>query len=120
PETLEEVLESEDYNDKEFTTLGPITQKYYDEGYEPEEKATEELAHVEQQQREPEPKAVPDSSILRRLPEVSPTAQKGFGLIGIHRAIKDLTDLPPASPDASQEEHRARAFERQRQMEETS
>jgi len=114
----DEVLSSEDYDDNEFTILGAATSEFYEE-LEPD---SEDLAS--------EGNNVPelDMTQFRRLdsishdelPQILATEQKGEGLDTVKRSLEAFTQLPALPNDAPIEAQRARAYERQLIMEETS
>jgi DNA-directed RNA polymerase len=114
----DEVLSSEDYDDNEFTILGAATSEFYEE-LEPD---SEELASEEQNVPEL------DMTQFRRLdplsqdelPEILAMEQKGQGLDTVKKSLEAFTQLPALPLDAPIEAQRARAYERQLIMEETS
>ncbi|KAK0989940.1 DNA-directed RNA polymerase [Friedmanniomyces endolithicus] len=122
PDTLVEVLDSEDYDDNEYATLGPLTAEYYEGG-----KLDGHELSVEEKQ-EMEDQATADPQFYRRqehidldeMPAIMPTPQKGNSLLSVKRSMQTFLDLPQCPPDASPEEQRARAFERQHRLEKTS
>lgn len=113
PEVQEEVLNSEEYDDFEYTVIGRATSELW----EPTVQDTPEP--------KPEPELLESVPIAPRqpqepLPEVRATDQKGGGLLRVKEAMAAL-DRQPKLPDASsEEERRDHTFERQRIMEETS
>lgn len=129
-ECLMEVLESEEYDDNEYTMLGPLTLDYYAEIEDveaPQQAAeTKSMAPgMTDQARElldARPEFVPRTDMVDRdsLPIVMPTEQRGTGLQSVQRAIKEFIDLEPLPSDAPFEAQRERAFERQRRLEESS
>jgi DNA-directed RNA polymerase len=114
----DEVLSSEDYDDNEFTILGAATSEFY-EDLAPD---SEELASEERKVPEL------DMTQFRRLdsishgdlPEILATEQKGEGLGTVKKSLEAFTQLPALPLDAPIEAQRARAYERQLIMEETS
>ncbi|KAK0319962.1 DNA-directed RNA polymerase [Friedmanniomyces endolithicus] len=123
PDTLVEVLDSEEYADNEYAKLGPLTADYYGGGM----LDGHELSVEEKQEMEDHIPADPQQYYRRQehieldeLPAIMPTAQKGNSLLGVQRSIRTFVDLPLCPPDASPEEQRARAFERQHRLEKTS
>ncbi|TKA62547.1 hypothetical protein B0A55_11889, partial [Friedmanniomyces simplex] len=120
--TLVEVLESEDYDDDEYAILGPVTAEYYeDANLEGHEISAEGRKEMDEAKQDPYKFYRRQEQVdLNDLPAVYATPQKGNSLLGVKRAMQTFIDLPQSPPDASPEEQRARAFERQRQLEETS
>ncbi|EMC91554.1 hypothetical protein BAUCODRAFT_38669 [Baudoinia panamericana UAMH 10762] len=119
-ETLDEVLESEDYDDNEFTILGRATSTVY-EDQSLEEAILADPEEVELKKEElPQYLARTDQVDVGELPQVMETAQKGSGLSNIKQAMTSFISLPPLPADAPLEAQRERAYERQRLMEETS
>lgn len=114
----DEVLSSEDYDDNEFTILGAATSEFY-EDLEPD---SEELAS--QNQKVPELDVTQlrrlDSISQDELPDILATDQKGEGLETVKKSLEAFTQLPALPMDAPIEAQRARAYERQLIMEETS
>lgn len=116
PSAHDEVLSSEDYDDNEFTILGAATSDFY------QDPPIEELPTG--QEKVPEL----DMTQLRRLdqipmdelPDVKATDQKGEGLDTIKKTLEAFTQLPALPADAPIEAQRARAYERQLIMEQTS
>ena len=101
-EVYEEVLDSEDYDDNEFTILGRCT--YQDE-----------IAI-----RTPDSGRRPDPISVENLPEVLPTDQRGGGLASVKLALKELTNTSALPADGSVESQQEQAFRRQKLIEETS
>ena len=114
----DEVLSSEDYDDNEFTILGAATSEFYEE-LEPD---SEELASQEQEVPELDMRHIrrPDMISHDDLPGILRTEQKGEGLDTVKKSLEAFTQLPPLPSDAPMEAQRARAYERQLIMEETS
>ena len=114
----DEVLSSEDYDDNEFTILGAATSEFYEE-LAPD---SEELASEEQKVPELDMAQFRrlDSISQNELPEILSVEQKGEGLDTIKKSLEAFTQLPALPIDAPIEAQRARAYERQLIMEETS
>ncbi|RMX73431.1 hypothetical protein D0869_13611 [Hortaea werneckii] len=111
-----DVLESEDYDDNEFTILGRVASDFYSE---------EQMEELQQEFAETKPAvhgyhAPTDPIDLESLPEVSATDQKGGGLHRVKRAMESYFSKPPLPATAPLEEQRERAYERQKLVEETS
>jgi DNA-directed RNA polymerase len=109
------VLNSEDYDDNEFTILGAATSEYYEE---PQEVEGEELSAVPELDMAKFRRL--DAISMDELPEIVATDQKGEGLDSVKRALTAFTELPALPVDAPIEAQRTRAYERQRMMEDTS
>lgn len=112
----EEVLFSDSYSDDEFTIVNRATFERDEDEQTPAEllettSAKSPVLATEQRS---------DTVNVDELPEVMPTPQRGVGLRNVKRAMEPFIKLPVLPVDASVEEHRARAYERQRIMEETS
>ncbi|KAK3715006.1 DNA-directed RNA polymerase [Vermiconidia calcicola] len=114
-DVYDEVLESEDYDDNEFTILGRAT---YDdsEGHEKDEHIPEQPT----KQATPGYLQRPDILPMEELPEVAPTAQRGEGLKGIKRVMQGFTESPALPASAPTDQQREQALKRQRIMEEAS
>ncbi|KAK3644838.1 DNA-directed RNA polymerase [Elasticomyces elasticus] len=117
---LAEVLDSNDFDDDEYTTIGHITERYYVDGRSGSREPIAEEATEPQEEAE-------DSHGFHRLqqqvddlPQVMETAQQGHGLEGIKRAMKTFINLPQSPRDAPIEEQREVAYARQQELEETS
>lgn len=110
-----EVLESEEYDDNEFTILGRIASEQFGDDLEAlpadDKEAASEVKRTTTFGR-------PDA--MEEVPEVISTEQKGEGLRTVKRSIHAFHSLPPLGPEAPIEDQRARAFERQYQMERTA
>ena len=100
-EVYEEVLDSEDYDDNEFTILGRCT--YQDE-----------IVITTPESGRPDPISV------ENLPQVLPTDQRGGGLASVKLALKELTTTPALAADGVVESPQEIAFRRQKLIEETS
>lgn len=111
-ESYEEVLESEDYDDNEFTILGRVTYEG-DHGTQELDKEQSPTPHPVQYQRR-------DTLQSEEIPEVMPTEQRGEGLASIKRALHDFQANPSLPASAPIEEQREQALERQKIIEETS
>jgi DNA-directed RNA polymerase len=113
----EEVMQSEDYDDNEYTIFGAVTSELYEEPKDPEPES-EEQSDI----------PILDMTTFRRLdaismdslPEVLAVEQKGEGLHSIKSALEAFTRLPALPADAPIEAQRARAYERQIEIEENS
>ncbi|GAB7326072.1 hypothetical protein MBLNU13_g10100t1 [Cladosporium sp. NU13] len=114
----EEVMDSEDYDDNEYTILGAATSPEYKE--EPQNAETESEAQS----------AIPELDMTKfgrldalpadSLPEIVGVEQKGEGLSSIKATIAEFTKLAALPADAPIEAQRERAYERQRRMEDRS
>jgi DNA-directed RNA polymerase len=112
----DEVLSSEDYDDNEFTILGAATSEFYEElAPDSDELANEKVPELDMTQFRRL-----DSISQDDLPEILATEQKGEGLDSIKKSLEAFTQLPALPTDAPIEAQRARAYERQLIMEETS
>ncbi|KAM0716156.1 hypothetical protein Q7P37_008670 [Cladosporium fusiforme] len=112
----DEVLSSEDYDDNEFTILGAATSDFY-----------EDIPLDDSAEMHPDIKELDmtqfqrlDTIPMDHLPRVISTDQKGEGLDAVKKSLDAFTRLPALPADAPIEEQRARAYERQLIMEETS
>ena len=114
----DEVLSSEDYDDNEFTILGAATSEFYEEP----EPDSEELASKEHAVPELDMKQIRRLDMISHdeLPDILPMEQKGEGLDTVKKSLEAFTQLPALPADAPIEAQRARAYERQLIMEETS
>ncbi|GAB7361731.1 hypothetical protein MBLNU230_g1778t1 [Neophaeotheca triangularis] len=116
PEMLYEVLESEEYDDNEFTVLGRVSSEHFGEEMgELTAKDKDQFVEI----RRTAKFGRPDGD-MHDVPKVISTEQKGEGLRNVKKSISAFFSLPPLGPDAPFEEQRARAFERQYQMERTA
>lgn len=114
-ETYEEVLDSEDYDDNEFTILGRVTYE------EPSTAHTTEIVEIEPP--DPAPKAQyrrPDAIAHEDVPQVLITSQRGEGLASVKRALNELAVTPGLPAEASIESQQEQAYKRQRSIEENS
>lgn len=122
-EGMEEVLESEDYDDNEYVILTQATEEYQ-ETAEREFLEEEEEGASKVEELTPESVSSADAKIAEpvqeALPEVRPTGQKGLGLAGIKRTMESFLQLPTPALNASEEEKRLIAQEKQRLVEETA
>lgn len=115
----DEVLRSEDLDDNEFTILGKVASKYFEQG---------ELEEVEEASKQPAVESAPqhdyvvptDFLDLDQIPEVLQTGQKGGGLHRVKRAMLSYISKPALPADAPLDAQRQRAYERQKLVEETS
>jgi DNA-directed RNA polymerase len=114
---LDEVMYSEDYDDNEFTILGTATSDFYEEPPEVESEATSAVPVPELDMTKFRRL---DTISMDELPEIIATEQKGEGLESVKTALEAFTKLPALPADAPIEAQRARALERQRNMEVTS
>ena len=108
-----EVLESEEYDDNEFTVLNRIIYGGGQALQAPDETSTTPPPEPVQYRRE-------DFLMAEEIPEVVPTEQRGEGLAGIKRALHDFKENPSLPASAPIDLQREQALERQRIMEETS
>jgi DNA-directed RNA polymerase len=114
----DEVLSSEDYDDNEFTILGAATSEFYEELVPDSEELASEERNVPELDMTQFRRL--DSISQDELPDILPTEQKGEGLDTIKKSLEAFTQLPALPIDAPIEAQRARAYERQLIMEETS
>ncbi|SMQ54212.1 unnamed protein product [Zymoseptoria tritici ST99CH_1A5] len=117
PEMLENVLESEEYDDNEFAILGRATVEYYEDF---EEEAMPSREEAEQAIEDGVATQHHEYVDLVNTPEVLATQQKGEGLKGIKRTMDVFKDFPPLPPTATTEEKENRAAQRQIALERTS
>lgn len=115
-DVMDEVLQSEEYDDNEFAILGGATQQYYED---PETIANTPVQSTEAADQQ-EVRVTEATVDIDEVPEVLETQQKGMGLSGIKRAMDVFKELPSLGPDASPEELRQLAYARQRKLEDTS
>jgi len=125
PEVFEAVLDSEDYDDYEYTVVGRAASEFFDVSEDmPEDMPEEDLLEPSEPMEEPTPASQAvvrqDYLDLNDLPEVLATEQKGSGLSGVKRAMEAFISLPPLPNDAPPEAQYERALERQKLLEETS
>nr|POF14978.1 dna-directed rna polymerase, mitochondrial [Quercus suber] len=122
-ELHEEVLNSEDYDDHEYTVVGRATSKLWTPMTE-DKTDLDGQAEVEPRQlNQPTPDSLAQSSEqaqVESVPEVLPTEQKGSGLWRVKAAMTALKQQAPLPATATEEERQNHAYERQRIMEETS
>ena len=110
-----DVLESEDYDDNEFTILGRLTSDLHQDGQDSEPSAVQQLAKSlapAQYQRN-------DVLSMDDIPEVMLTEQRGEGLTGIKRALHGLATTPSLPAGAPIDQQRQQALKRQKLLEET-
>ncbi|KAK5134055.1 hypothetical protein LTR08_006945 [Meristemomyces frigidus] len=116
-DTHEEVLYSEDYDDNEFTILGRATSDLFETDG---ETTSEEAASQQTVQQPPDYSPRLDQLYADLIPEVLMTEQKGDGLARVKQAVQAFDTLPALPGDAPIEAQRARAYERQQLIEDTS
>ena len=110
----DDVMESEDYDDNEYTILGRLT---YDE--------SEQLQKIEDgpPSVSMETTAPPVRSAylpIEEVPEVLPTEQRGQGLNTIKRAMNEFVKYPSLPRDMPTDQQLQQDLKRQKTMEETS
>jgi len=113
----EEVKESDDYDDNEFTILGAATSEEYEEHKEAETETEEQSAIPELDMTKFRRL---DAISMDALPDIIGVEQKGEGLQSIKSTLKAFTQLPALPADAPIEAQRARAVQRQYDMEESA
>ena len=114
-DAYDEVLESDDYDDNEFTILGRLT---YDESSDlqvPDNPST-----TPSSQPAPARFQRPDVLPTEDIAEVLPTDQRGEGLVAIKQALRQFVENPSLATDAPVDEQLEQALLRQKIMEETS
>lgn len=112
-DTYYDVLESEDYDDNEFTILGSLT--FGDRSSEnlvEEPRESERLSSPREQREQREP--VLDTE---NLPEVMPTEQRGLGLKSVKETLQSVKNNPKPTHDMSLAEQKAQDKERQSMLE---
>ncbi|KAK3051929.1 DNA-directed RNA polymerase [Extremus antarcticus] len=112
-DVYEEVIESQEYDDAEFTILGRLSYEHS----RPQEVLEGEALVVKE---EPLPIQRQDTLRMDDVPAVLPTALRGEGLTGVKRALEDFSQTPLLPADASAEQKREHALMRQQMMEESS
>ncbi|KAK5165508.1 DNA-directed RNA polymerase [Saxophila tyrrhenica] len=112
-EVYDEVIDSPEYDDHEFTLLGRVSYEHL----QPQEP---DMKEAQPQQDEPAPLQRSDAVPMEGVPAVLPTALRGDGLAGVKRALQDFSEIPPLPADATVEQRREHAFARQQAMEESS
>ena len=116
-EDFDEVLESEDYDDNEFTILGRVASDFYvDQAKEVPAPAqgTANAASI--------PETIQRHDLLpaNEIPEVAPTSQKGEGLESIQKAMKVFTETAAAANEGTMDERKQKLYEREHVLEMTS
>ncbi|CAK3873061.1 DNA-directed RNA polymerase, mitochondrial [Lecanosticta acicola] len=109
---MEDVLESEEYDDNEYVVLRQATEEY-------QEKA-ERQQMAESFDVEPMDGSTETATGTDVMPEVRETGQKGTGLSGIKRTMEAFRALQSQSAKASPDSQRKLAEARQKALEETS
>jgi DNA-directed RNA polymerase len=113
----DEVMESEDYDDNEYTIFRAAVSEFYEEPQDAEPES-------EEQSDVPELDMTKfrrlDAIAVDSLPEVMGVEQKGEGLHSIKSTLQAFTKLPALPADAPIAAQRARAYERQTSMERSS
>ncbi|KAM0712716.1 hypothetical protein Q7P35_000163 [Cladosporium inversicolor] len=117
-EEYEEVMNSEDYDDNEYTIFGAATSKFHEEGHKGTETESEAQSDIPELDMTKFGRL--DTISMDSLPEVIGVEQKGEGLSSIKSALQAFAKLPALPLDAPIEAQRARAIERQCEMEEKS
>ncbi|EME40660.1 hypothetical protein DOTSEDRAFT_74265 [Dothistroma septosporum NZE10] len=116
-DAVEEVLESDDYDDNEYVVLEKARQEFYAEPVAMGDDVAKEAALLtefgQHLKRE-------DTIDMENVPEVRSTEQKGTGLAGIKRAMETFADIPDLPAEAPFEAHRKQAHARQERLEKTS
>ena len=115
-EDYDEVLQSEDYDDNEFTILGRVASDFFvDQDTVPQELAANESTTDGI-------KSVHRSDLLPQhdIPEVAPTQQKGEGLSAIKKTMQIFADGQDFEVPTTEEARREKAIEREHLLEQTS
>lgn len=115
-ELYNDVLDSADLDDNEFTILGQAASQFY------EEQTASHIIQPTLHSLLTPPQRAGSQQILpmEHVPEVLPTDQKGEGLSNIKRAMESFVNTPRPSPDVPLDVQRARAYDRQMAIEKTS
>lgn len=120
---FDEVLESEDYDDNEFTILNRVASDFYDhnedmsglvKGASQSSQPTdglERLGGIIQRR---------DTMPLSEIPEVAATSQKGEGLQNVQKAIKVFTETAAAANEGTVDERKQKLYEREHVLEMSS
>lgn len=116
-DAVEEVLESEDYDDNEYVVLEKARHEFYAEPVAMEDEVAAEAAMLTESGQHLRREDIID---MESVPEVRATEQKGTGLAGIKRAMETFTAIPDLPAEASAEAHRKQAHARQERLEKTS
>lgn len=114
---FEEVLESDDYDDNEFTILGRVASDFF---------AENESEPLPTGNGETSRRAIPgtyqrqDVLPADQIPDVEPTLQKGEGLENIQKAMKVFTETATAADEGTVEERQQKLYEREHVLEVSS
>ena len=113
----DEVLESEDYDDNEFTILGRVASEFFVDhekssaGVIKERKVAEGIPGTIQRE---------DRLPAHEIPDVDSTFQKGDGLENIQKAMKVFVDTAADVDEGTVDQRREKLYERERVLELTS
>lgn len=114
---FDEVLESDDYDDSEFTILGRVASDLYVQ----QEKEAQQLVQAQSQSGTGTGTVIRSDAMPEdEIPEVAPTLQKGEGLENIQRAMKVFRETTAAPDDRSLDAQKSKLYERERILEMTS
>ena len=112
----DEVLESEDYDDNEFTLLGHVTSQSFVERPECEGLHEESVTLAETSAPTTSPR---ETLSADEIPEVMATPQKGDSLRNIKSAMAEFGKFPSLPMETLSEDRRARDMQREHILEET-